>query len=162
MTKFGKKLRQRNIKEWEDHYIDYKSLKQGDRTYQYFYDANSNLIKTVDSMGYECSFTYDALNRAVSETNENGAETGYSYDALGRITSLTDALGNTSLAEYDLNGNLKRMVTPRGGEYLYNYNENLFTGPAFSHIMSLTAGRRRAAWKQTSRKTSGHTGNSAG
>ena len=27
MTKFGKKLRQRKIKEWEDHYIDYKSLK---------------------------------------------------------------------------------------------------------------------------------------
>ena len=27
MTKFGKKLRQRKIKEWEGNYIDYKGLK---------------------------------------------------------------------------------------------------------------------------------------
>jgi SPX domain protein involved in polyphosphate accumulation len=27
MAKFGKKLRQRRIKEWEEHYIDYKALK---------------------------------------------------------------------------------------------------------------------------------------
>jgi SPX domain protein involved in polyphosphate accumulation len=27
MAKFGKKLRQRKIKEWEQHYIDYKQLK---------------------------------------------------------------------------------------------------------------------------------------
>ena len=27
MAKFGKKLRQRKIKEWEAHYIDYKGLK---------------------------------------------------------------------------------------------------------------------------------------
>ena len=27
MAKFGKKLRQRKIKEWEEHYIDYKGLK---------------------------------------------------------------------------------------------------------------------------------------
>ena len=26
MAKFGKKLRQRKIKEWEEHYIDYKPL----------------------------------------------------------------------------------------------------------------------------------------
>ncbi len=27
MVKFGKKLRQRTIKEWEDNYINYKALK---------------------------------------------------------------------------------------------------------------------------------------
>lgn len=27
MAKFGKKLRQRKIKEWEENYIDYKGLK---------------------------------------------------------------------------------------------------------------------------------------
>ena len=27
MPKFGKKLRQRKIKEWEENYIDYKALK---------------------------------------------------------------------------------------------------------------------------------------
>ena len=27
MAKFGKKLRQRKIKEWEENYIDYKALK---------------------------------------------------------------------------------------------------------------------------------------
>ena len=27
MAKFGKKLRQRRIKEWEENYIDYKALK---------------------------------------------------------------------------------------------------------------------------------------
>jgi SPX domain protein involved in polyphosphate accumulation len=38
MTKFGKKLRQRKIKEWEDHYIDYKSLK-------HFIKENNNPCK---------------------------------------------------------------------------------------------------------------------
>ena len=28
MAKFGKKLKQRRIKEWDEHYIDYKALKQ--------------------------------------------------------------------------------------------------------------------------------------
>ena len=28
MAKFGKKLRQRKIKEWEENYIDYKALKK--------------------------------------------------------------------------------------------------------------------------------------
>ena len=38
MTKFGKKLRQRKIKEWEDQYIDYKSLK-------HFIKENNNPCK---------------------------------------------------------------------------------------------------------------------
>ena len=27
MAKFGKKYRQKKIKEWEEHYVDYKALK---------------------------------------------------------------------------------------------------------------------------------------
>jgi len=38
MAKFGKKLRQRRIKEWEEHYIDYKALK-------HFIKENNNPCK---------------------------------------------------------------------------------------------------------------------
>ena len=38
MTKFGKKLRQRRIKEWEENYIDYKALK-------HFIKENNNPCK---------------------------------------------------------------------------------------------------------------------
>ena len=45
MTKFGKKLRQRKIKEWEEHYIDYKALKHfikenNDPSKIYIYNIN--------------------------------------------------------------------------------------------------------------------------
>ena len=38
MAKFGKKLRQRKIKEWEENYIDYKALK-------HFIKENNNPCK---------------------------------------------------------------------------------------------------------------------
>lgn len=40
MAKFGKKFRQRKIKEWEQHYVDYKKLK-------HFIKENKSTGKTL-------------------------------------------------------------------------------------------------------------------
>jgi YD repeat-containing protein len=50
------------------------------------YDANGNVITSVDAAGAKTVFFYDALNRKAAEVNALGAYTAYEYDTDGNVT----------------------------------------------------------------------------
>ena len=58
--------------------------------YQYEYDLNSNLTKTIDCKRNTATLkTYDIHNRLLSETLDNGLQVSYEYDRLGRPIYVT-------------------------------------------------------------------------
>ncbi|WP_018970347.1 Calx-beta domain-containing protein [Rubritalea marina] len=79
------------------------------------YDANSNVLKTINPLGKVWDFTYDARNRRTDEYQpavtdaENPASPGAaqrpriqtSYNGVGSVLKLTDARGNVTRNFYD-------------------------------------------------------------
>lgn len=57
-------------------------------TMTYTWDAANRLVKIVDSVSGELSWTYDGLDRMLSETTSQGT-VNYGYDAGGRRTSMS-------------------------------------------------------------------------
>lgn len=78
------------------------------------YDANGNLIQTIDRNGNTTTYTYDANGNVLTRTDALGNVTTLTYDANGRLTSETDALGNTRIYTYDANGNRSSVTYPNG------------------------------------------------
>lgn len=52
------------------------------------YDANGNVIETVDAAGAKTVFFYDELDRKVAEINALGTYTAYEHDATGNVTRI--------------------------------------------------------------------------
>ena len=88
----------------------------------YKYDNNGNVVKKLDSLGYEAGtgvyaddkinsgygtqMTYNYANLLASTTDPEGNTTEYTYDALGRKTSAVDANDITTKYYYDETGNI--------------------------------------------------------
>ncbi|MCB5426409.1 LysM peptidoglycan-binding domain-containing protein [Altererythrobacter sp. CC-YST694] len=64
------------------------STSSGAPTETLIYDANGNVIKSVDAAGATTVFFYDALNRKTAEINALGTYTTYAYDEAGNVTSI--------------------------------------------------------------------------
>ena len=120
--------------------VDYITNQEGA---QYFdYDANGNMIRTVDENGQTTSFLYDTTNHLKSvlyadntsvkfEYDANGNRTAmvdsrgrteYTYDWLGRLTKVTSPEGRSLAYEYDVVGNITAMIYPNGIRITYEYD----------------------------------------
>jgi YD repeat-containing protein len=58
-----------------------------DRVIRYFYDANGNQVKIIDSRGNTSTMLFDGLNRLVGTINPGGGMVSTGYDAEGNIVS---------------------------------------------------------------------------
>jgi len=124
----------------------------------YKYDANGNVIKELDALGYEAGtgatpqdkintghgteYTYDLANRPITVKDPVSGQRGlsytvkYGYDTLGRKISETDTKGAIKAYYYDDAGNLLQATirkTLSDPEKLietntYDLTENLITG----------------------------------
>jgi RHS repeat-associated protein len=99
------------------------------------YDADGNVVKTVDADGNATTYSYDLDNEltattepngtvektgydqdgnVVSQTDGAGDVTTYAYNALDRGVSTTDPLGHSTTYSYDPEGNLITEGDPSG------------------------------------------------
>ncbi|RDS84297.1 RHS repeat-associated core domain-containing protein [Dyella psychrodurans] len=87
------------------------------------YDANGNLIQSIDGLNIPRQLGYDALNRLVQTIdNYNGTDTAtknttaqYSYDSLDRLTQLTDPSSLNTTYSYDGLSDATGQVSPDTG-----------------------------------------------
>ena len=97
-------------------------------TTEYIYDNRNQLIRTIDSTGYNSgTITYDLSGNIISNTDANGNITTKTYDALNRVlTSTTDGYENaqdTNISyTYDCMGNVTD-VTENGTITSFTYDD---------------------------------------
>lgn len=136
-----------------------KSFKDKDNSfsYDYTYDLNGNLIKSIDLInnettlreynlsdymikealgtGFEINYAYDFIGRPLQVTLQDGSKICYEYNPqhLSKVTKLSkDGLEQYSHAytQYDFSGNLLEEEKPLNcgnGSYQYNLNGNITT-----------------------------------
>jgi RHS repeat-associated protein len=92
--------------------------------WQYQYDANGYLIKTIAPDGATSSYTYDPAALSLStSTDANGHTTSYRYDSQGNLIQMTDALGHVTSYTYEPVFNMMASMTdPLGRTYTYGYD----------------------------------------
>ncbi len=78
------------------------------------YDANGNITKATDALGFFKAYTYDARGLTLTETDERGNTTTYAYDQFGRQESMTTALGYITQYQRDVSGNITTMIEAVG------------------------------------------------
>ncbi len=78
------------------------------------YDADSNVIRTIDATGQATVLFYDGRNRKLSTTDRVGATTVFGYDAVANLTRITDAEGGVTDYAYDARNLLITEVFPTG------------------------------------------------
>jgi RHS repeat-associated protein len=113
----------------------------------YVYDANGNLVSSIDKNGGTTSITYDINNNPLTKTDPLGHTTDFNYNSNNLLETSTsplnvvnyysyDNFGNTLLHKitdntksietnisYDTNGNyIDKVTDPLGNETDYNYN----------------------------------------
>lgn len=85
------------------------------------YDADANVIATVDALGNTTTYQYDALGQKIQQTLpdpngdpdlSNAPVTTYGYDLDGNLTSVTDPLGNQTTYVYDALGRKIEEIDP--------------------------------------------------
>nr|WP_274529245.1 RHS repeat domain-containing protein [Paenibacillus piscarius] len=104
------------------------------------YDANSNMVKSIDAKGYAAGesdesrygtiYHYDLGNRVTAAVDpvlagKNGTSkftTAYQYNIYGNLIQKTDALGSTIRYEYDNAGRLTKVTDALGVEVSYSYD----------------------------------------
>ena len=104
------------------------------------YDANGNVAKRYDALGWKASpkyftsYTYDMQDRTltVKDPVASGYTTQYEYDGMGRKTSETDARGNATSYAYDELGHMTSMASGSGPtaktlSWTYDFLGNVLT-----------------------------------
>jgi RHS repeat-associated protein len=89
---------------------------------EYKYNANGQLIKTIDSKGMEIVLDYDIFGNKIYQNDPDMGEWSYEYNALGQLIKQTDAKGQTTTMEYDLLGR-KVKQTQSEGETLWVFDK---------------------------------------
>lgn len=102
------------------------------------YDANGNVIKEIDALGYLSAdnddsrygtlYTYDLANRLIAKATpeaaaQNKVSSRYEYNQYGEVVKQTDGLGNTYTYDYDAAGKLIRVIDPLGVATKYSYDK---------------------------------------
>jgi RHS repeat-associated protein len=80
----------------------------------YTYDANHNLLRTTDALGYSVNNAYDDRFRRIGTTDPQGNRTSFTYDDRHHLLQARDPLGNTITATY-LSSGLKGTATDGRG-----------------------------------------------
>jgi YD repeat-containing protein len=78
------------------------------------YDGSGQVIATVDALGNRTTNAYDPAGELISTTDPLTRVTSYGYDLLSRQVSMTNALGNTWTTVYDADSNVVATVDPLG------------------------------------------------
>ncbi|MBW7477853.1 hypothetical protein K0T92_24390, partial [Paenibacillus oenotherae] len=86
-----------------------------------FYDANSNVVRTMDQKGQTFTFQYNNRNRLTLKSSPNDS-VGYTYDLAGRRKTMTDPTGTTSYAYKNTTGELREVTFPDLKKISYTYN----------------------------------------
>jgi len=115
---------------------------RGYRT-SFTYDANGNLVTTVDPMlsssyrtytsqgflatstdfrGYQTNFTYETHGWLTQAKNSGGNITQYGYDAVGRRMNITTPLLFKTTYRYDADDRSTNVTDPLGNFTLYTYS----------------------------------------
>jgi RHS repeat-associated protein len=94
--------------------------------WQYQYDTNGYLTKTIAPDGSTTTYTYDSTTLMLaSMTDANGHPTTYTYDNLGNMLSMTDAMGHTTTYAYEpVFSMVTSMTDPRGRVTTYGYDSH--------------------------------------
>ena len=84
-----------------DRITAYTNAAGGVTTFEY--DANGNLVRTVDPLGYETVVSYDAMDRPTNRVDSLGAVAATAYDVMGRPATVAAPAG-TNAFRYDRRG----------------------------------------------------------
>ena len=57
------------------------------------YDADDNLVASIDPLAYATTVGYDALNRRITAENPDGGVATTVYDAVDNVVNSIDQLG---------------------------------------------------------------------
>ena len=94
---------------------------QDSRSYNFTYDANGRLTKTVGPGSATVQFTYDAVGNRTKITHE-GLSINFSYDPNGNLTRITDPQGRITQHTYDDANNLDITTLSDGSTIDRTYN----------------------------------------
>jgi len=89
----------------------------------YDYDALDKLVKIVDYLGDEFSFSYDSLGRKVSQDDPDMGNWTYNYDLNDNLASQKDARGINTSFYYDELGRIVKKDFPSDHDIDYAYDE---------------------------------------
>ena len=97
------------------------------------YDANGNVLSTLDAKGVLITQTYDNLNRPLTSAYSDGTPpVTYEYDnqnianSIGKMTKVSSSVSTTEYTEFDILGKVKaHRQTTDGQSYATGYLYNL-------------------------------------
>ncbi|MCB0518458.1 MAG: hypothetical protein KDD27_05950, partial [Saprospiraceae bacterium] len=100
--------------------LTYRNPRNKITTYQY--DANANLDKIIDPLGFVTDYTVNSLGLVTQVKNPLNITVNFSYDAQGNRTSISAPLGITSTFSYDNIGRVTSSSNPNNQvtQYLYD------------------------------------------
>jgi len=88
----------------------------------YSYDANGNLVETLDRNQHGVVRTYDALNRLAVSLDHLGGTTAIQYSRADQITRVTAPNSAQTDYRYNLFGETTQEVSPDRGTLTYRYD----------------------------------------
>ena len=97
----------------------YKLTKQDGTVY--YFDADGNVTKIIDTNGSTIEMTYDGI------IHSDGKSINYNRDSEGRITSIVSPTGKTVEYTYDNNGDLTAVKDISGYVTKFEYDEHYIT-----------------------------------
>ena len=77
---------------------------------QYQYDALNQLLKMIDPLNGQTTFTYDGNGNPLTVQDANTHTTNYTPNSMDRVSSRKDPLLNLETYQYDPNGNLSMFI----------------------------------------------------
>jgi RHS repeat-associated protein len=86
------------------------------------YDANDDLIASIDNKKRVMRFTYDANHNLIASVNPAGYSTGARYDTCGRVTREFDVMGKSTSHEYSADGRSHTITYPDGSKRIETYD----------------------------------------
>ena len=84
-------------------------------TTYFSYDANGNLISTIDPLGHTTTYGYDGLNRPNTTTDALNGVTTKAYDVRGNVIAVTDQMGRTTNFVFDSLNRMTAQIQPDPG-----------------------------------------------
>jgi RHS repeat-associated protein len=103
------------------------------------YDANNNVVKSIDPLLHATTFAYDDADRATGDTDPLGNTITRTYDADGNLTSLANRRGKSTAYTYEYAGLLKTLRYPGAATITY-------TRDRLGRITGTTNGRGRSVY----------------
>lgn len=88
---------------------------QGDRTWQYDYDAEGRLTQITDPAGRSSFYSYDAADRLIEQILPDSTEIAFRYDSAGNLVGLTPPGRPEHTFTYDLRGLATQYLPPTVG-----------------------------------------------